>query len=99
MVNAFDLVRIHRFGDQDTNPTIPTNRQPSYTAMTDLAMADPATKREAAAAVVTKMQEVFQPITPPGAEAQKVNTTTTLNDDTTVYLLSQDKIAPLLALL
>lgn len=42
LVNAFDLVRIHRFGDQDDEaaPGTPTNRLPSYTAMCETATAD-----------------------------------------------------------
>lgn len=42
LVNAFDLVRLHRFGDQDdeAQPGTPTNRLPSYTAMSELAVSD-----------------------------------------------------------
>lgn len=42
LVNAFDLVRLHRFGDQDdeAQPGTPTNRLPSYTMMCQLAVAD-----------------------------------------------------------
>lgn len=42
LVNAFDLVRLHRFGDLDdeAKPDTPTNRLPSYTAMVDLAASD-----------------------------------------------------------
>ena len=42
LVNAFDLVRLHRFGDQDDDaqPGTPPNRQPSYTLMCQLAVAD-----------------------------------------------------------
>jgi predicted P-loop ATPase len=42
LVNAFDLVRLHRFGDQDDDaaPGTPTNRLPSYTAMCEAAVAD-----------------------------------------------------------
>ena len=40
LVNAFDLVRLHRFGDLDdaAQPGTPTNRLPSYTAMCELAV-------------------------------------------------------------
>ena len=43
LVNAFDLVRLHRFSDQDdvAEPGTPTNRLPSYTEMCKLAIADP----------------------------------------------------------
>ncbi|WP_438449351.1 VapE domain-containing protein [Gorillibacterium sp. sgz5001074] len=40
LVNAFDLIRIHKFGDQDdeAKPGTPTNKLPSFTAMTALAL-------------------------------------------------------------
>lgn len=41
LVNSFDLVRLHLFGEKDDDPSIkpdtPTNRMPSYTAMCELA--------------------------------------------------------------
>lgn len=42
LVNAFDLVRLHKFGDQDDDakPDTPTNRLPSYTAMVQFALQD-----------------------------------------------------------
>lgn len=40
LLNAFDLVRIHRFGALDTNPETPVNRQPSFISMRDLALQD-----------------------------------------------------------
>ena len=42
LVNAFDLVRLHRFGDKDdeAQPGTPTNRLPSYAAMCELAVQD-----------------------------------------------------------
>ncbi|MBR4719766.1 MAG: virulence-associated protein E [Lachnospiraceae bacterium] len=43
LVNAFDLVRLHKFGDKDDDvkPDTPFNRLPSYKAMCELATADP----------------------------------------------------------
>lgn len=40
LVNSFDLVRLHKFGDQDDSaaPGTPTNRLPSFTAMCAFAM-------------------------------------------------------------
>ncbi|MED5019316.1 virulence-associated E family protein [Paenibacillus chibensis] len=40
LVNAFDLVRLHKFGDQDDEAKVgtPTNKLPSYAAMTMFAM-------------------------------------------------------------
>ena len=42
LVNAWDLVRLHRFAelDEDTDPDIPANKRPSYTAMSKLAAED-----------------------------------------------------------
>jgi predicted P-loop ATPase len=43
LVNAFDLVRLHRFADLDDDAQVntPSNRLPSYTAMLELATANP----------------------------------------------------------
>ena len=43
LVNCFDLVRLHKFGDKDNEATAgtPNNRLPSYTAMCEFAVADP----------------------------------------------------------
>ena len=48
LVNAWDLVRIHRFGAQDANadPDTPGNRLPSYAAMCALAGSDAAVSRQ-----------------------------------------------------
>lgn len=45
LVNAFDMVRLHRFGDKDDDsaPDTPVVKLPSYRAMCDLAIADKAT--------------------------------------------------------
>ena len=42
LVNAFDLIRIHRFGaaDEDVPPDTPINKYPSYNKMIDLALED-----------------------------------------------------------
>lgn len=44
LVNAFDLVRLHKFGelDDEAKEGTPSNRLPSYTAMCDLAVNDSA---------------------------------------------------------
>lgn len=46
LVNAFDLVRIHKFAglDDDVEPGTPTVKMPSYKAMRDLAAGDEAVK-------------------------------------------------------
>lgn len=45
-VNAFDMVRLHRYGREDTDPAgyDRVTSRPSYKAMTDLAAADPRVK-------------------------------------------------------
>lgn len=42
LVNAFDLVRLHRFGskDDEAKPDTPTNKLPSFIAMCEFAVAD-----------------------------------------------------------
>jgi len=42
LVNAFDLVRLHRYAamDDDAKPDTPTNKLPSYTAMCQFAVSD-----------------------------------------------------------
>ncbi len=42
LVNAFDLIRLHKFGAQDDNaaPETPVNRLPSFTAMCQFAVQD-----------------------------------------------------------
>lgn len=50
LVNAFDLVRIHRYGTEDeetlaAKPKTPTNRLPSFKLMTDFASEDKATRK------------------------------------------------------
>ena len=48
LVNAFDLVRLHLYGDQDSGvkPGTPTNRMPSFVAMKDAALKDAAVMTE-----------------------------------------------------
>jgi predicted P-loop ATPase len=42
LVNAFDLVRLHKYGfkDDDAKPETPANKMPSYIAMCDFALQD-----------------------------------------------------------
>lgn len=48
LVNAFDLVRLHLFGDRDgeVKPGTPTNKMPSFMAMKDAALKDAAVMTE-----------------------------------------------------
>ena len=63
--SAFDLVRIHKFGDLDVDTAAgtPANKKPSYVAMMDLANEDAATRAEDAQATAQLISETFQPIT------------------------------------
>lgn len=48
LVNAFDLVRIHKFGylDEDAKEGTPNHKTPSFKAMVEFAQQDPSTKQE-----------------------------------------------------
>lgn len=48
LCNAFDLVRIHKFGlrDEDAREGTPINKMPSFTAMVDFAHADTKVRRQ-----------------------------------------------------
>jgi predicted P-loop ATPase len=50
LVNAFDLVRCHKFGDADdlTDSKTPPNRLPSFLAMCELSVSDPKISRQIA---------------------------------------------------
>ena len=71
LVNAFDMVRLHKFGDQDdvAAPETPTNRLPSFSAMCELASSDPKVAGLLLDERWEKAQEAFGPVepTPEGA--------------------------------
>ena len=46
LVNAFDLVRIHKFGAEDKDPTLPIGKRPSFSLMNNLARRDANVIRE-----------------------------------------------------
>lgn len=50
LCNAFDLVRLHMFGEQDDDvaPGTPVNRMPSYQMMSDIAIEDEAVRQDLA---------------------------------------------------
>lgn len=64
--NAFDLVRIHKYGDldADTAAGTPANKKPSYLAMMDFVTQDPGTRAENTKETAAKINDAFQPITP-----------------------------------
>jgi len=70
LVNAFDLVRLHKFGhlDEDADPGTPTAKLPSYIAMLDFARNDEAVKQTMGEEKLIEAQNEF--------EGLKVNTET-----------------------
>lgn len=62
LVNAFDLVRLHKFGDQDdaAKEGTPIGKMPSYTAMSRLAVNDKAVADVMARERLEQAQEAFQ---------------------------------------
>ena len=61
LVNAWDLVRIHKYGDQDdsVSPSTPASAMPSYKAMTQLALEDDAVRSLIAMERVQTARDVF----------------------------------------
>lgn len=58
LVNAWDLVRIHKYGelDEGLDPDTPTTKRPSYKAMSGMAAEDPRVKMELTAMRVAEAQ-------------------------------------------
>lgn len=61
LANAFDLVRIHKFGmqDEDAAPGTPVVRLPSYTAMIDFAQKDANVRRQLGEERLAEASEEF----------------------------------------
>ncbi|MCD8011966.1 MAG: virulence-associated E family protein, partial [Lachnospiraceae bacterium] len=61
LCNAFDLVRLHLFGDQDdaASPGTPVNRLPSYTVMSELAIGDEAVRKSLAEYKLKEISAAF----------------------------------------
>lgn len=62
LLNSFDLVRVHLFGDldDDAEPGTPTNRLPSYQAMLDFARKDEETKKTMGLDQIEEAREDFE---------------------------------------
>lgn len=62
LVNAFDLVRLHRFGEQDAEAkgNTPVNKLPSFTAMKKLALEDSAVSGLMARERTEEARQAFQ---------------------------------------
>lgn len=65
LVNAFDMVRLHKFGDLDDNAKegTPSNRLPSFKAMNDFALGDKAVARLLAGERQEEAVEAFAGVT------------------------------------
>lgn len=61
LCNAFDLIRIHKFGiqDEDEGADVPVHKLPSYKAMGEWAVKNPAVKIELASAKMQEVREEF----------------------------------------
>jgi putative DNA primase/helicase len=61
LCNAFDLVRLHKFGlkDEDAAADCPNNRLPSYTAMIELATKDANVKKQLAVERIEEAKKDF----------------------------------------
>ena len=61
LCNAFDLVRLHLFSDQDDNvaPGTPVNRLPSYSAMSELAVDDVEVRKNLTQHKLAEISEAF----------------------------------------
>jgi len=75
-VNAFDMVRLHRFGslDADAAPDTPVNRLPSFQAMTDLVMADEKAAGQMAVDKYNEVQNDFGDLAPAEDWVKKLKT-------------------------
>ena len=60
MCNAFDLVRIHKFGHLDDNPNVRGNKRPSFGEMIKLCQSDTATCSENAKSRIKEASAVFE---------------------------------------
>jgi len=70
LVNAWDLVRLHRFGSLDANsdPDTPVSRLPSTKAMLDFALGDARTSAQLAADRLSEASEDFGAPAPEGED-------------------------------
>lgn len=84
LVNAFDMVRLHKYGHQDdmAKPDTPTNRLPSFASMLRTAQEDPETKR-------THLHDQFGASPDPVAQVD-VSETPVGDDDDWLDLLELD---------
>ena len=87
LTNAFDLVRIHRFGSLDvsTKPETPVNKLPSYIEMCNLAARDEMVSDELNRDRIAKLSASFRDVSEQGSDWMKelsLNKTTGKVDNT-----------------
>lgn len=77
LVNAFDLVRIHKFGSLDENvePGTPTVKLPSYLAMQDMAVEDARVKQTLGEERLARARDEFINAPDPEAWMQRLDLT------------------------
>ncbi len=75
LLNAFDLVRLHKFGnlDDQAKTGTPVNRLPSYYAMENFCISDPDIKAEAVRAQTEKAAADFAGIDPETIDARRAD--------------------------
>lgn len=78
LCNAFDLVRLHMFGDKDDEaaPGTPVSRLPSYAAMSDIAINDEAVRQDLAMARIKELSDKWDDISDDDTEWLKELTIT-----------------------
>ncbi len=78
LCNAFDLVRLHMFGDKDDEAALgtPVSRLPSYAAMSDIAINDEAVRQDLALARIKELSDKWDDISEDDAEWLKELTIT-----------------------
>ncbi|MFT8709466.1 MAG: virulence-associated E family protein [Sporolactobacillus sp.] len=82
LVNSFDLVRLHKFGDEDDDaePGTPVNRLPSYSSMSAFALQDEAVAGELSQTRYAQAVEDFGlPDQPPSQAGQNLKTSNQVN--------------------
>ena len=61
LCNSFDLVRLHKFGDLDSDDNdVPVNKRPSYVAMCDFVSSDTLVKQQLGEAKLESARVVFE---------------------------------------
>lgn len=62
LCNAFDLVRLHKFGLLDLESEAPVNKKPSYLAMCDFVASDPDIKQQIGQAKIEESRLAFKDV-------------------------------------